>query len=82
MRERLSGHRVIFLDVGLAAASERVGFARSRPLLVLNPRAELNRLMSERRPHYEAVATATILTDDREPDQVAKDIEAMLEPQS
>ena len=82
VRERLSGHRVVFLDVGLAAASERVGFAQSRPLLVLNPRAELKRLMTERRPHYEAVATAVVMTDERDPDDVAKDVEALLEPQS
>ena len=82
VRERLSGHRVVFLDVGLAAASERVGFAQSRPLLVLNPRAELKRLMTERRPHYEAVATAVVMTDDRDPDDVAKDVEAVLEQPS
>jgi shikimate kinase len=82
VRERLSGHRVVFLDVGLAAASERVGFAQSRPLLVLNPRAELKRLMTERRPHYEAVATAVVSTDDRAPDAVAKDVAALLEPES
>ena len=82
VRERLSGHRVVFLDVGLAAASERVGFAQSRPLLVLNPRAELKRLMTERRPHYEAVATAVVMTDDRDPDDVAKDVEALLEQPS
>lgn len=82
VRERLSGHHVVFLDVGLAVASERVGFAQSRPLLVLNPRAELKRLMTERRPHYEAVATAVVMTDDRDPDDLAKDVEASLEPQS
>ena len=82
VREQLAGHRVVFLDVGLAAASERVGFARSRPLLVLNPRAELKRLMEERGPVYEAVATAVVMTDDREPEDVAKEIEALLEPPS
>jgi shikimate kinase len=79
VREDLAGHRVVFLDVGLAAASERVGFARSRPLLVLNPRAELKRLMEERRPAYEEVATAVVMTDDREPEDVAKEIEALLD---
>jgi len=79
VRARLHGHRVVFLDVGLAAASERVGFAQSRPLLVLNPRAELKRLMAERRPHYEAVATAVVLTDDKSPEDVASDVLALLE---
>jgi shikimate kinase len=59
-----------------------VGFAQSRPLLVLNPRAELKRLMTERRPHYEAVATAVVPTDGRDPDDVAKEVVALLAPQS
>lgn len=80
VREQLAGHRVVFLDVGLAAAAQRVGFAQSRPLLILNPRAELKRLMEERRPHYEAVATTIVMTDDHEPEMVAKEIEALLEP--
>ena len=42
IRASLQGHRVVFLDVGLAAAAERVGLAQSRPLLVVNPRADLN----------------------------------------
>lgn len=81
IRERLSGHQVVFLDVGLAAAAERVGFAQSRPLLVLNPRAELKRLMTERRPHYEAVATVIVATDNRDPIDVAKEIETLLDQQ-
>jgi len=79
IRALLQQHRVVFLDVGLAAASERVGFAQSRPLLVINPRAELKRLMTERRPHYEAVATAVVLTDDKSPEDVAADVLALLE---
>jgi shikimate kinase len=78
-RQQLQTHRVVFLDVGLAAASERVGFSQSRPLLVVNPRAELKRLMTERRPHYEAVATATVATDDRSPEDVAAEILGLLE---
>jgi shikimate kinase len=48
-------------------------------LLVLNPRAELKRLMSERRPLYESVATATVRTDDRSPDDVAAEVLALVE---
>ena len=78
VRSRLQGQRVVFLDVGLAAASERVGFAQSRPLLVVNPRSELKRLMTERRPHYESVATATVNTDDRTPEEVAAEVVTLL----
>lgn len=78
-RERLRGHRVVFLDVGLADASERVGFNRSRPLLVVNPRAELTRMLAERRPFYEQVATAVVPTDGRSPEDVAADVDAVLD---
>lgn len=82
VRDELSGHRVVFLDVGLAAAVERVGLAKSRPLLVVNPRQELKRLMSERRPHYEAVATTVVDTDERAPEAVAAEIDALLDAAS
>lgn len=78
VRAQLHGHRVVFLDVGLAAAAERVGFAQARPLLVVNPRAELKRLMAERRPHYESVATAVVLTDERTPEDVAAEVVTLL----
>lgn len=78
-RASLSGQTVVFLDVGLAAASERVGFNRSRPLLVLNPRAELQRMLTERRPAYEAVATWVVGTDGREVDDVVADVDRLLD---
>jgi len=73
-RGRLRGHRVVFLDVGLAAAAERVGFNTTRPLLVVNPRAELKRMLDERRPLYEDVATVTVATDGRSPEDVAAEV--------
>src|SRR5438309_255510 len=45
-RGLLSGHRVVFLDVGLSSAVDRVGLNRSRPLLAVNPRAELARMLT------------------------------------
>jgi shikimate kinase len=81
-RTRLHGHRVAFLDVGLATASERVGFNTNRPLLVVNPRAELKRMLDARRPLYEEVATAVVGTDGRTPDEVADDVIAALELRS
>jgi shikimate kinase len=77
-RALLAGHRVVFLDVGLAAAVERVGLNRSRPLLAVNPRAALARMLAERRPLYEQVATLVVNTDDRDPEQVADVIEAAM----
>ena len=77
-QELLAGHTVVYLEVGLAAAAERVGFARSRPLLVVNPRAELKRLLEERRPVYTAVAGHVVATDGRSPDEVADEVLTLL----
>ena len=76
-RDLLAGHRVVFLDVGLGAAIRRIGLARDRPLLAINPRAQLRALMAERRPLYEAVASITVPTDDRTAEEVADAVLAM-----
>ena len=72
------GHRVVYLDVELSDATSRVGLNRDRPLLLGNPRAQLRELLAQRRPLYEAVATVTVTTDGRTPEQVADDVEAAL----
>jgi shikimate kinase len=77
-RALLAPQRVVFLDVGLGAAAARVGFNRDRPLLLGNPRAQLRVMLAERRPFYDEVATVTISTDERTPEQVATAIEAVL----
>lgn len=74
----LAGHVVVFLDVGIADAAKRVGFDRSRPLLAVNPRASWVRLMGERRPVYERVATHVVDTAGRSVDDVAAEVVALL----
>lgn len=70
----LAGHPVVFLDVGIADAARRVGFNHSRPLLAVNPRAQWTRMMDVRRPTYERLATFTVLTTGRAPEDVAAEI--------
>ncbi|MEU9830665.1 shikimate kinase [Streptosporangium sp. NPDC048047] len=79
-RELLAGHPVVYLEVGLSQAVQRVGLASARPLLVLNPRSRLKKLMDERRPVYEGLAGVVVATDDREPAEVADEIAKGLEP--
>lgn len=74
----LAGQVVVFLDVGIADASKRVGFDQSRPLLAVNPRASWVRLMNERRPVYERVATYRVDTAGRSPEDVAAEIAGLL----
>lgn len=62
-RALLADHTVVFLDVGLAQASRRVGFNRDRPLLLGNPRSQLMKLMAARRNFYLEVATVTVPAD-------------------
>ncbi|MBF8187526.1 shikimate kinase [Nonomuraea sp. K274] len=70
----LAGHHVVYLQVGLTDAVQRVGLASARPLLVLNPRSQFRKLMEERRPVYERLAVMTVVTDKREPEELAEEI--------
>lgn len=73
-RDLLRSHRVVFLDVGLAAAAARVGLNRDRPLLLESPRLQLKKLLDERRPLYTEVAILTVSTTDRSVEEVAEDV--------
>jgi len=76
-----AGGAVVFLDVTLAHAAPRVGFNQSRPLLLGNPRARWQELMTQRRPVYEQVAGVTVLTDGLRPAEVADRVESALSAQ-
>jgi shikimate kinase len=73
-RELLRGHAVVFLDVDLPDAVRRVGLGTSRPLLLGNVRGRLKALMDERRPLYREVATLTVDTSGRSPEEIADEI--------
>ena len=73
-RVLLSGHRVIWLRVDVPAAASRVGLARDRPMLSMNPRGHLRQLLAERAPLYAEVATITADTVDRAPDAVVAEL--------
>jgi len=74
----LAGHMVVFLDVGIADAAKRVGFNTSRPLLVVNPRAQWTKMMDLRRPTYEQLSRVTVVTSGRTQQDVAAEIAARL----
>ncbi len=78
VRATLAGHRVVFLDVGLAEAAARVGLGVSRPLLLGNVRSQMKALMDQRRPWYLEVATLTVDTDGLAPGDVCNAIVAAL----
>jgi len=82
-RELLVGHgrgggTVVWLDVDLPSAAKRVGLSRDRPLLTVNPRAMLRTMLEQRAPLYAEVATATVATAGREPDDVIAEVVALV----
>ncbi len=78
-REALAGHAVVFLEVGLSHAVRRIGLGIGRPLVFGNARARIKTLLDERTPIYRSVATHSVLTDDRSPDEIAAEIARLLE---
>jgi shikimate kinase len=81
-RERLTGHRVVFLRVGLSDAAQRVGLGVSRPLLLGNVRGRIKQLIDERTPVYESVATHVVDTDGLTVDEVVERVRAAVEDAS
>ncbi|GAB1693058.1 shikimate kinase [Krasilnikovia sp. M28-CT-15] len=77
-RTALAAHRVVYLSVELGDAVKRVGLGAGRPMLSVNPRATLKYLMDQRRPLYESVATHTVATDGRTPQEIAELLAAPL----
>jgi shikimate kinase len=75
-RQRLAGHRVVYLQTGFAAAVRRVGLDSPRPLLIGNPRGRMRELLAERVAVYTALARITVVTDDRDPQEIADEIAA------
>lgn len=72
-RERLRGHDVVHLTVGLADGLRRTGMSTARPLLAgVNPRATFRALLEARAPLYREVATIEIDTVRRNTNQVAR----------
>ena len=72
-RERLRGHRVVHLKVGVTDGLRRTGMSTARPLLAgVNPRATFKALLDARAPLYREVATVEVDTGRRSANQVAR----------
>ncbi|MBA3368934.1 MAG: shikimate kinase [Geodermatophilaceae bacterium] len=77
-RALLADQRVIWLRVDVPAAAKRVGLARNRPLLAMNPRAHLRELMAARAPLYAEVATDTIEASHRSVSEIVDQLHTSL----
>jgi shikimate kinase len=75
-RPLLAGVPVVYLRVGFAEAMSRVGGDQGRPMLA---RPDVRELYTERQALYASVATLTVGTDGRTPDEIALAALAALE---
>ncbi len=77
-RALLTDHRVALLEVDLGNAASRVGLNRDRPVLALNPRAQLKVLLEQRMPLYREVARLTVDTNGRPVEDVVDELTSAL----
>ena len=79
-RARLSGHVVVFLNVGMAEGVRRSGLSAARPLLAgVNPRSTFKLLLDARLPLYREVAAVEVSTDGRAIADVVAEVLAALQ---
>jgi shikimate kinase len=74
------GGTVLHLGVDLPSAARRVGLSRDRPLLAVNPRAMLRTMLEARAPLYAEVATVTVDTGGRTPEDVVAEVLRVVGP--
>ncbi|OBA84804.1 shikimate kinase [Mycobacteriaceae bacterium 1482268.1] len=80
VREALSGHTVVYLEISAAEGIRRTGGTTVRPLLAGGDRAEkFKALMSQRVPLYRKAATLRVNTNRRNPGAVVRYIASRLE---
>ncbi|MHB1064291.1 MAG: shikimate kinase [Georgenia sp.] len=77
---RADGGIVVFLDVSLAAGMPRVGLNAPRSTTIGSPRAQFSSMAAQRRPAYEAAATASIDTSELTPEQVTAQVLELVAP--
>ncbi|WP_190318463.1 shikimate kinase [Nocardiopsis listeri] len=77
-RKDLAEHHVVYLQVDFGEAAKRVGMDVARPLLSGNPRTRLRKLLNERLPVYEGLASVTVPTTDFHPEEIVDTIIASL----
>jgi shikimate kinase len=80
VRDALTGHMVIYLEISAAEGVRRTGGSTVRPLLAGGDRGEkFKALMTERVPLYRRVATMRVNTNRRNPGAVVRYIVERLE---
>ncbi len=78
-RSALKEQRVIWLQVDLTHATQRVGLNSARPLLLGNVRGTMLTMLEQRTPLYEDVATNVIDTSGRSIKQIVQQVMALFD---
>ncbi|HEY1915226.1 MAG TPA: shikimate kinase [Streptosporangiaceae bacterium] len=73
-QQALAGHRLIYLETGFAEVAKRTGISKPRVPVPGNPRGMLRAMLEQRHPLYERLAVVTVSTDERDPEDVMRDI--------
>ncbi len=73
-RKALAAHYVVWLDVKVPAAIQRIGMNTARPLLLGNVRGRFMELDRERRPLYAEIATIHVDTSDLSVEEVVEEL--------
>ena len=80
VRDALTGHTVVYLEINAAEGVRRTGGSTVRPLLAGGDRGEkFKALMSQRVPLYRQVATMRVNTNHRNPGAVVRHIVSRLD---
>jgi shikimate kinase len=73
-RKALTAHFVVWLDVKVPVAIQRIGMNTARPLLLGNVRGRFMELDRERRPLYAEIATIHVDTSDLSVEDVVEEL--------
>lgn len=62
-QQLLHGIPLVFVDATITEAARELGLNLTRTTTIVNPRAQWLRMLAERRPVYERLATVTVVAD-------------------
>jgi shikimate kinase len=74
----LHGLPVIYLAADFGTVARRIGLDAPRVVIPGNPRGRLRAMLEERRRIYEGLASITVQTDDKDPEELAAEIAVMI----
>ena len=70
----IPGNNIIWLHVDISEAIKRIGMNQARPLLLGNVRSNMIKLLNDRTPIYQELASASVETSGQAPETVVDSI--------